>query len=80
MYIIQRTWTELISTEVTENTMDGLILWGEDQFVIEGQTELLSAQRKTYPKDGESFFYSTKIKDSEGCAEILLNQEKLFAR
>ncbi len=79
IFMVQRTWWTLSSELLERDRIDGVMKWGEEQFVVDGTNDLLKAQREITPV-GESLFYTTRISDKMNCDQIVENQSSLFSR
>ena len=81
MYIIQRTWTELKGSSYVTEAIDGTITWDVDQVLLDATNPLMKMMPDpTATTDpAKNYFRHRKIDAALTCAEIIAQQDTLFA-
>jgi hypothetical protein len=83
LYIIQRRTNELIGRVTGTDTIDGQLIWNNEQVTLGSDNPTLEKNQPDYVPDlrpNKSFFRSTRIDSSVTCEEIVSQAIDLFWR
>ncbi|MEM1347210.1 MAG: hypothetical protein AAGI01_01550 [Myxococcota bacterium] len=82
VYVVQRSWSEMLGTVVGDRTFDGLIKWRSEQKVVDSTSIFLKNPPPNAPSKNpkDSYFHSTRIDAKTTCRDVLKRERALFAR
>jgi hypothetical protein len=80
-YVVQRNLRTLDGTFVSDDRIEGLVDWNQEQNVIDSDNEILAANPPssiTDPDPEKSPFVAVRIPEDWDCASLLARQDELF--
>jgi len=80
LYIVQRSWTQIQSTEISEDRISGYVVWGEEQVHLGSTSEVLrSVAVESWVKDDPSAHTFEMVRAPKAsCESIVEDQSELF--
>ena len=80
LYVVERNWTQLEGSIVSEDRVEGLLTWGVEQNKIGTSNLLLSMDISSWvdPDTSKSTFEMTRVNEGDGCYELISQFGQLF--
>jgi hypothetical protein len=80
MYTVQRTTSAINGYITSSDTFDGMVVWSDEQVVLEAENSVLEGAMLTTPHLEDSKFYTTRIDSNSDCQYVIDNKDILFSR
>jgi len=80
LYIVQRSWTQIYSTSITNDRIEGLVMWDEEQNHLGSTNEVLRsiAVESWVKDDAEAHTFEMVRAADSSCESIVENKSSLF--
>jgi hypothetical protein len=69
--VVQRSWTELVSTSVSPNRIDGAVRFGNEQVILDATSSMLKSPPPASPDWSRSTFRLVRLSDGAKCGDAI---------
>lgn len=82
IHLVQRGWSRLDTTTVTNERIDGHIEWNNEQVILGATERVLRNAPPTWPdpSDRRNYFRSVRLDPASTCADVIRSERALFTR